>query len=81
MQTIAAEIDEKGVVRLLESVTIRRRTRAIVTLLDEPAPESNGYSNSSAALDFLRSNRLEDQTRISDSAIEEQIIEARDSWD
>jgi len=81
MESLAAEIDENGVVRLLENVKIGRRTRAIVTLIDKPLAESNGVTNSSAALEFLRASRLGKQDRISDSEIEEQITEARESWD
>ncbi|HAZ60482.1 MAG TPA: hypothetical protein DCY89_02785, partial [Gammaproteobacteria bacterium] len=39
-QTAEAIIDEKGHVRLLESVRIRGVHRALVTILDEPPPES-----------------------------------------
>ncbi len=38
LTTIEAEIDTNGIVTLLEPVTITRKTRAVVTLLDaEPA--------------------------------------------
>lgn len=39
-QTAEAIIDEKGHVRLLESVSIRGVHRALVTILDGPPPES-----------------------------------------
>lgn len=38
--TVEAEIDTNGVVTLLEPVTVTRKTRAVVTLLEEK-PESN----------------------------------------
>ncbi len=37
---VEAEIDTNGVVTLLEPVTITRKTRAVVTLLEEKAEES-----------------------------------------
>lgn len=36
LQTIAAEIDTKGQVHLLESVHLSRPMRALVTILEEP---------------------------------------------
>ncbi len=41
LRTIEAVIDEKGVVRLLESVDLPAARRALVTILeDEPAPRT-----------------------------------------
>ena len=40
MQTIEAEIDTQGRVYLLEKVKIRRKSRALVTILDDEKIES-----------------------------------------
>ena len=37
LQTVEAEIEINGVVRLLEPLHITKKTRAIVTVLDEPS--------------------------------------------
>lgn len=49
---VEAEIDTNGVVTLLEPVTVTRKTRAVVTLLEEKAekPESNAAEQPDNAL-------------------------------
>lgn len=83
LQTIEAEIDVNGKVILLEPVRVTKRTRAIVTLLedkeDEEKEERKG--NSKSILEFLRKNRLPESARPTEEEIEEKITEARESWD
>lgn len=76
LTTVKAEIEVGGKVRLLEPIEVTRTTKAIVTLLDEPA--RNG-DNASRALEFLRANRLPESSRSSTSEIDARIEEARDS--
>jgi len=57
IQTIEAIVDERGAVRLLESVQLNRRHRALVTILaDEPddAQETTLLSEASLAADWNR---------------------------
>lgn len=79
LKTIEAEIDVDGKVILLEPVRVTKRTRAIVTLLEEKDEERKG--NSKSMLEFLRNNRLPESARPTAEEIEEKITEARESWD
>lgn len=81
LQTVEAEVDVNGNVRLLEPLRVERRTRALVTLLEEPAESSTEKGNGAAILEFLRANRLPEESRSSAEEIEAQIEENRNSWD
>ncbi len=59
LKTVEAEIDVNGSIVLLEPVNVTKKTRAIVTLLEE----ANGHGqerkgNSKEILEFLKNNRL-----------------------
>ena len=64
LQTVKAEIDVNGNVRLLEPINIGKPTRALVTLLDETVEQVQERAdiqtrgNAAAALEFLRTHRL-----------------------
>lgn len=79
--TIEAEIDVGGNVRLLEPVEITKTTRAIVTLLKDNNGEKSEKGNAAKMLEFLKNNRFKNRQSYSDEEIEEQIREARDSWE
>lgn len=87
LQTVRAEIDVNGNVRLLEPVRVERRTQALVTLLDEAdertqeRAEAQARGNAAATLEFLRTHRLPEAARSSAEEIEAQIQENRNSWD
>lgn len=82
LTTVEAEIDVNGNVRLLEPVEIKKTTRAIVTLLEETnGAEVEKGGNAEKVLEFLKRNRLPEEARPSAEQIEEQIREARESWD
>ena len=79
LQTVEAEIDVNGKVELLEPVRVTKRTRAIVTLLEEKTeeePERKG--NSKEILEFLRKpnllNRKSRRPRKSKRKLEERGI-------
>jgi hypothetical protein len=80
LTTVKAEIDVGGNVRLLEPLEVSKTTRAIVTLLDD---NGNGdkAGNAKGVLDFLRQNRLPEGSRPTSEEIDDQIEEARNSWD
>ena len=79
--TVEAEIDINGEIELLEPLTVKRRTRAIVTLLEEP----NGYTaekgNGKALLQVLKDNPLPESSRRTAQEIDDWIEELRSSWD
>lgn len=82
LQTVEAEIDVNGKVELLEPVRVTKRTRAIVTLLEETnGEEQERKRNSKRILEFLRNNRLPESARPTVEEIEAQIEEARNSWE
>ncbi len=81
LQTVEAEIDVDGSVRLLEPLRVTRKTRAIVTVLDEENGTQKREGNARQVLEFLRKNRLPDNARPNVEEIEAQITEARESWD
>ena len=79
--TVEAEIDVNGNVRLLEPLEVKKTTRAIVTVLDKINGNEKEKGSMQNALDFLRKNRLPKESSPSIEEIEEQITEARNSWD
>lgn len=76
LQTVEAEIDVNGNVRLLEAVRVEWRTRALVTLLDETNEQT--WGSTAAALEFLRTRRLPEAARSTPGEIEAQIQENRE---
>lgn len=80
-QTIEAEIDEQGNVRLLEPVHLTKPTRALVTLLEDRAASAPAKATAAGALAFLRANRLPEAARPTTTAIDAQIEEERNAWE
>ncbi len=78
LTSIEAEIDVAGNVRLLEPVEITKTTRAIVTLLDESNGRQSTVERSRA---FFQTPEFINRKSYSSEEIEEQIKEARDSWE
>lgn len=77
LQSLEAEVDVNGSVVLLEPVKLKRKTRAIVTLL-----EGNGTQyNSDKLLNFLNSKEFVTRKSYRSEEIEAQIKDARDSWE
>jgi len=81
LQTVEAEIDVDGNVRLLEPLRVTRKARAIVTLLEETNGAQESEGNARQVLEFLRKNRLPESARPGVEEIEAQITEARESWE
>lgn len=81
LQTIEAEIDVNGNVRLQEPITVTKPTRALVTLLEESAKAQVGEGNVDELLAFLNANRLPKELRRSAEEIDAQIVEERNSWE
>ncbi len=81
LQTVEAEVDVSGQIRLLEPVRVSKKSRAIVTVLEETNGDVEERGNSKQILEFLRNNRFPESARLSAEEIEAQITEARESWD
>ena len=79
LTTVEAEIDVAGNVRLLEPLSLRKTSRAIVTILDEK--NGAGDNNGRKVLELLRSPEFANRKSYSDEEIEAQIKENEDSWD
>jgi len=78
LQTVEAEVDVSGQIRLLEPVRMSKKSRAIVTVLEETNGDVEEKGNSKQILEFLRNNRLPESARLSAEEIEAQITEARE---
>ena len=80
-QTVQAEINVDGSIRLLEPIHVSKPTRALVTLIEGENIIPERLGNVAKVLKFLQENRLPDPARPSQEEIEKQIAEARESWD
>jgi len=81
LQTVEAEVDLDGNVRLLEPLRVTKPTRALLTLLEDTGGPVEPHGNAAALLEFLRNNRLPESARPSVEEIEAQIEENRNSWE
>lgn len=81
LQTVEVEIDTNGTITLLEPLRVTKKSRALLTLLEETNGNSEEKGNAKRILEFLRDNRLPESARPSVEEIEAQITEARESWD
>lgn len=81
LQTVEAEIDASGNVRLLEPVRVTRKARAIVTVLEETNGAQESEGNARRVLELLKSPEFANRKSYSAEEIEAQIEEASDSWE
>ncbi len=81
LQTVEAEIDVSGQIRLLEPLRVLKKSRAIVTVLEESNGSSEEKGNSKKILELLRSPEFANRKSFSAEEIEAQIEEARNSWE
>jgi hypothetical protein len=79
LQTVEAEVDVNGNVRLLEPLRVTKPTRALLTLLEDAGEPVETQGNAAALLEFLRNNRLPESARPNVEEIEAQIEENRNS--
>lgn len=75
LTTIEAEIDVNGNVRLLEPLKLKKKSRAIVTVLNETADSPT--KTSEKILDFFESPRFVNRKSYSNDEIKERIEELR----
>jgi len=81
LQTIEAEIDERGNVRLLEPVHVTKPTRALVTLLEGPAEPIDPSGSAAKIQTLLNSPAFANRASYPAEEIDAQIRENRQSWD
>ena len=82
MQTVEAEIDIAGNIRLLEPVKLTKTSRAIVTILDEKVEvEETRKGDGHKLLELLKSPEFADRKSYSAEEIDAQIDEIRNSWE
>jgi hypothetical protein len=81
LQTVRAEVDTHGQVRLLEPLHLTQTSPAIVTLLNSENGASQPKRNALAMLEFLREHRLPASAQPTTDEIEAHVREARESWD
>ena len=81
LTTVEAEVDTDGKVELLEPVRVKKRSRAIVTILDDPNGNGEKRGNGERLLALLRSPAFQDRKVYTNEEIEQQIEENRNSWD
>ncbi|MDQ3131806.1 MAG: hypothetical protein M3Q99_13740 [Acidobacteriota bacterium] len=81
LQTVEAEIDVDGNVRLLEPLRVTRKARAIVTVLEETNGAQESKGNARQVLELLKSPEFANRKSYPAEEIEAQINEARNSWE
>ncbi len=81
LQTVEAEIDVSGQIRLLEPLRVSKKSRAIVTVLEESNGNAEEKGNSKKILELLKSPEFANRKSFSAEEIEAQIEEARNSWE
>ena len=81
LQTVQAEVEVNGTVRLLEPLPVAKATRALVTLLEQPIPSESESGNATAWLEWLHSPAFVQRRSYSAAEIEAQIKENRDAWE
>jgi len=81
LTTVKTEVDIDGRVILLEPLRVTKKSRALVTLLEENGSPSasESKSNTQSMLEFLNSPEYKNRKTFSAEEIEEQIRDARNS--
>ena len=81
LQTVQAEVDVNGSVRLLEPLRVTKTTRAVLTLLDEPSAPVVESGNVGALLALLQSPAFVNRRSYAPEGIEARIEENRNAWE
>jgi hypothetical protein len=80
-QTVEAEVDIHGNVRLLEPLRVTKPTRALLTLLEDTTAPAEDQGNVAELLKLLQSPEFANRRSYPSEEIEAQIQENRDSWE
>jgi hypothetical protein len=81
LQTVEAEIDIYGNVRLLEPLRVTKPTRALLTLLEDTTAPAEDQGNVAELLKLLQSPEFANRRSYPPEEIEARIQENRDSWE
>lgn len=81
LQTVEAEVDVNGNVRLLEPLRVTKPTRALLTLLEDTTAPVVDQGNAAELLELLRSPEFANRRSYPPEVIEAQIQENRNSWE
>lgn len=81
LQTVEAEVDVDGKVKLLEPLRVTKKTRAIITLLEEANGKQERKGSSSQIIELLNRPEFANRKSYSVKEIDAQIDEARNSWE
>jgi hypothetical protein len=83
LTTVEAEVDVDGKVVLLEPLPVTRKSKALVTLLEENGgmTEPKDKGNIKQVLEVLKTARFKNRKSFSAEEIDAQVEEARNSWD
>lgn len=79
LQTVEAEIDVNGNVTLLEPLRVTKKSRALLTVLENTNGNAEEKENAKQVLEFLRSAEFVNRESYSAEEIEAQIEEAKKS--
>ena len=81
LQTVEAEIDVNGNVKLLESLNVKKKTRVLVTLLEEANGAKEQAGSVRRVLELLNSLEFANRKSYSVEEIETHIDDVRNSWE
>ncbi|MGH9843703.1 MAG: hypothetical protein ACREEM_33625 [Blastocatellia bacterium] len=81
LQTVQAEVDVNGNVRVLEPLHVTKPTRALLTLLEDASALAESQGNVAELLKLLRSHDFANRRSYTAEEIEAQIEENRNSWE
>ena len=81
LQTVEAEIDMNGTVRLLEPLPVSATSRVLVTLLEAKAQSEPVKGTGAALLELMNSPEFVNRPQGSAEEMEARIQELRNSWD
>ena len=79
LKTVEAEIRPNGMVTLLEPLQVNRKTRVLVTLLENG--DGSNVGNVSSVLELMQSPEFKNRRSYPAEQIEAQIEDARNSWE
>jgi hypothetical protein len=81
LQTVEAELDVNGNVRLLEPLPVSATSRVLVTLLETKTQSETVKGTGAALLELMNSPEFVNRKSYSAEEIDAQIEELRNSWD
>ena len=81
LNTVEAENDTNGTVRLLEPVEVKKTTRAIVTILDKTNDSKENVPDKNTIVELLNNPEFANRKSYPSEEMEARIEELRNSWE